>query len=156
MSYNSSYYLLVFLANSEPQPWSCFFCKKKVWLNGRGNKSRRLNVHHKNGNHDDDRKSNLVAAHQGCHTSHHNRKNRKSPAAPQRPKGMTSKEWHKQRVQEAMARPEVRAKMRAPNRPSGFKGRTQTPETRAQISASLRARHAAVVQRQDPTLPPSR
>lgn len=44
---------------------TCWFCKALIV------KGQKWTVHHKNGNHHDDRKRNLAAVHHGCHTKIH-------------------------------------------------------------------------------------
>jgi hypothetical protein len=72
-------YVLIFLANSPPQPWPCHFCGEDVSLLFRARSEsmrRQLVVHHLNHDEEDNDLSNLVPCHFGCHTSHHGRGNR--------------------------------------------------------------------------------
>src|ERR1039458_1891404 len=54
----------VFFAHNGRGPYKCFYCVKRVWF-------KDVTVHHKNENHDDNRPSNLQAAHFGCHRTWH-------------------------------------------------------------------------------------
>lgn len=67
------YYLTILFKLYEPK---CFFCKKKLdssqfYPSVSGQHIDPFMVHHKNHNHNDNRKSNLSFAHRSCHAEHH-------------------------------------------------------------------------------------
>lgn len=67
-------HVLIFLANSDRQPWPCYFCGDDVFyvLGPAGQTARRgLVVHHVNHEETDHAIENLVPAHRTCHASHH-------------------------------------------------------------------------------------
>jgi hypothetical protein len=52
-------------------PWPCFFCGELVFGDTPLRTVNALNVHHKDENKRNHKRSNLKAAHQGCHSRHH-------------------------------------------------------------------------------------
>jgi hypothetical protein len=57
-------YRHLFIADHDTGPWQCFFCHKTVIFD-------ELNIHHKDGNHENNERGNLVPAHKRCHHGHH-------------------------------------------------------------------------------------
>lgn len=65
-------YREVFFAHNGPGPYVCFDCGQEVTFD-------EVLVHHKDHDDTNDDPCNLVAAHDGCHTSHHMRGWNKDP-----------------------------------------------------------------------------
>jgi hypothetical protein len=61
---SSALHIRLFFAHNGLGPYTCFFCGDDVAL-------EKVTIHHKNHDHDDNRKSNLKASHSGCHSRHH-------------------------------------------------------------------------------------
>ena len=55
-----------FIDANGPGPYLCFFCTKII--------TEDLDVHHHDGNHENDDPENLKGSHHTCHASHHYRK----------------------------------------------------------------------------------
>ena len=117
-----AHYRKIFAKYFGDGPWLCFFCGEEVSRREKNTKLR-FCIHHRNHNHDDNRKSNLKPAHWSCHIRHHTKGH-----APAGPKHHTD---------------ETRAKMRAARtrRPSSpNKGKVMSLEARAKISAANRGK----------------
>lgn len=68
-----AHHTLLFLANSEPQPWPCYFCGEDIFfeVGVARRRSRGLAIHHVDGDHGNDALVNLAPAHSGCHSTFH-------------------------------------------------------------------------------------
>jgi len=149
-----AHYRKIFVKHNGDGPWACFFCGDEVSRVEKDTRFR-LAIHHKNHNHDDDRKLNLKPAHNSCHSRHHSigRKHTPETRAKQRAASMGNQHglnpsdetreklrvastgrlgpnrgkipWNKG----AVTPDEVRAKIS-----EAHKGKILSPETRAKIS----------------------
>lgn len=63
---------LVRLLDSWLQGQPCFFCGQDLWSPGWWKDGMNgVTIHHRNGDHDDERPRNKVWAHSACHKAHH-------------------------------------------------------------------------------------
>jgi len=110
-------------------PWVCFFCSEEILPDEKPRSRRSLCIHHKNHNHDDNRKSNLKASHWACHTRHHK-------------VGVANTSEQRAKISAALKgrvkTPEHLAAIKANH--VGMTGRHCSPEHKAKISASLMGR----------------
>jgi NUMOD3 motif len=119
---DQAHYRKIFVKHNGEGPYTCFFCGDEITCEAKGR--LRLTIHHKNHNHDDDRKSNLKPAHLACHSRYHNEGVKRSPETR-----VKMSEANKGKI----LSPETRAKMSEVN-----KGKVLTPEHRAKIGAAHR------------------
>jgi len=146
---DQAHYTEIFLEHNGNGPWVCFFCNEEILPDEKPRSRCSLAVHHKNHNHDDNRKSNLKPAHWGCHISHHRTGSVSTTEQRMKISASIKKHWetrdrtftleHRANLSEAhkgkVTSPEVRAKMSA-----AAVGIPKSPETRANMSAAQRKR----------------
>jgi len=109
---SSALHIRLFFAHNGLGPYACFFCGDDVTL-------EKVTIHHKNHNHDDNRKSNLKASHSGCHSRHH-------------ATGRVKSDEECAKISIARKGMFERGELVSPT-----KGVGHTPETRAKMSASM-------------------
>lgn len=122
-----STYKAIFFAANGFGPYRCCFCEGKVTFDDLVHRPHADHIHHMNEDRFDHSPDNLVAAHRGCHLSHH---------AANRPPG------HREKVSAALKGREVSTETRA-KLSRAQTGRRHTVETKRKMSEVARDRNKA-------------
>lgn len=144
---DGDYHRTVFLS-AYPGPWVCVECNKSILVLGRQSDS--LSVHHVNEDKLDNRLDNLVPMHNGCHKRHHATGRVLSSEAKTKisdsHKGELNPFYgkkHSDSSREKMSKSLVGREFSAEHRArlgESNRRRIVSPETRAKMSASAKAR----------------